>query len=57
MTRNDQPVPADSIGVGQVRFCAPTHLGPATWTGTICLHSNDYDTNFRVTVPYRVARR
>jgi hypothetical protein len=57
MTRNDQPVPADSISVEQVRFRAPTHLGPATWTGTICVHSNDYDTNFRVTVPYRVARR
>jgi hypothetical protein len=57
MACNGRPVPADSAGVGQVRFRAPTRPGPATWTGTIRLNSNGRDTTFRVTVPYRVARR
>ncbi|HET9506039.1 MAG TPA: hypothetical protein VFO93_21020, partial [Hymenobacter sp.] len=57
MACNGRPVPADSAGVGQVRFRAPTRPGPATWTGTIRLNHNGRDTTFRVTVPYRVARR
>ncbi len=57
MACNGHPVPADSVGIGQVRFRAPTRPGPATWTGTIRLSSNGRDTTFRVTVPYRVARR
>jgi hypothetical protein len=57
MTCNGRPVPTDSAGVGQVRFRAPTRPGPATWTGTIRLSQNGRDTTFRVTVPYRVARR
>jgi hypothetical protein len=57
MACNGRPVPADSVGVGQVRFRAPTRPSPATWTGTIRLNQNGRDTTFRVTVPYRVARR
>ncbi len=57
MACNGRPVLADSAGVGQVRFRAPTRPGPATWTGTIRLNHNGRDTTFRVTVPYRVARR
>lgn len=57
MACNGLPVPADSAGVGQVRFRAPTRPGPATWTGTIRLNQNGRDTTFRITVPYRVARR
>jgi hypothetical protein len=57
MTCNGQPIPVGPTGIGQVRFRAPARPGPATWTGTIRLNSNGRDTTFRVTVPYRVARR
>lgn len=57
MTYNGQPVPIDSNGIGQVRFRASTRPGPATWTGTIRLNQNGRVTTFRVTVPYRIARR
>jgi type II secretory pathway pseudopilin PulG len=57
MTCNGRPVPLTPTGIGLVRFHAPTRPGPATWTGTIRINSNDRDSTFRVTVPYRVVRR
>jgi len=57
MTCNGQPVPIGSDGIGQASFRAPTRPGPATWTGAIRLNQNGRDTTFKVTVPYRVARR
>jgi hypothetical protein len=57
MTCNGQPVPLTPAGTGLVRFRAPTHPGPAAWTGTIRVSSNNRDSTFSVTVPYRVARR
>jgi hypothetical protein len=54
---NGRLVPIAPDGTGLVRFRAPARPGPATWTGTIRLNSNGRDTTFRVTVPYRVARR
>jgi cell division protein FtsB len=57
MTCNGRPVPVSPDGTGLVRFRAPTRPGPATWTGTIRLNQYGRDTTFRVTVPYRVARR
>jgi hypothetical protein len=57
MACNGRAVPANSAGIGQVRFRAPARPGPATWTGTIRLNQYGRDTTFRVTVPYRVARR
>lgn len=57
MACNGRPVPAGPDGTGLVRFRAPTRPGPATWTGTIRLNQNGRDTTFKVTVPYRVARR
>jgi hypothetical protein len=52
-----RPVPTGPDGTGLVRFRAPTRPGPATWTGTIHLNQYGRDTTFRVTIPYRVARR
>lgn len=57
MTCNGQPISVDRNGIGQVRFRAPTRPGPAAWTGTIRFNYGGRDTTFRVTVPYRVARR
>jgi hypothetical protein len=57
MACNGQPVPISPNGTGLVRFRAPTRPGPATWTGTIRLNQHGRDTTFKVTVPYRVARR
>lgn len=57
MTCNGSPVPLTPAGTGLVRFHAPTRPGPATWSGTIRVSSNGRDSTFRVTVPYRVARR
>ena len=57
MTCNGRPIPVGPAGTGVVRFRAPTHPGPATWTGTIRLNQNGRDSTFQVTVPYRVARR
>ncbi len=41
----------------RLRHLYRTRPGPATWTGTIRLNHYGRDTTFRVTVPYRVARR
>lgn len=57
MACNGHAVPTTPEGTGLVRFRAPTYPGPATWTGTIRINQNGRDTTFRVTVPYRVARR
>jgi hypothetical protein len=60
MACNGRSVPIDSHGMGQVHFRAPLRPGPATWTGTIRLSNYGYygrDSTFKVTVPYRVARR
>jgi hypothetical protein len=60
MACNGRSVPIDSHAMGQVRFRAPLRPGPATWTGTIRLSNYGYygrDSVFKVTVPYRVARR
>ena len=60
MACNGRSVPIDSHGMGKVRFRAPLRPGPATWTGTIRLSNYGYygrDSTFKVTVPYRVARR
>ena len=57
MACNGRPVPIGSAGTGLVRFRAPTHPGPTTWTGTIRLNQNGRDTTFKVVVPYRVVRR
>jgi hypothetical protein len=57
LTCNGRPVPIAPNGTGLVSFRAPTRPGPATWTGTIRLNQYGRDTTFRVTVPYRVARR
>jgi hypothetical protein len=57
MTCNGRPVPTSPNGTGLVSFRAPTRPGPATWTGTIRISSNNRDSTFRVIVPYRVARR
>lgn len=57
MSCNGQPVPVDSLGIGQVRFRAPLQAGLASWTGTIRLNQNGRDTTFVVRVPYRVAHR
>jgi hypothetical protein len=57
MSCNGQPVPVDSLGIGQVRFRAPLRIGFANWTGTISLNQNGRDTTFTVRVPYRVVRR
>jgi len=57
MTYDGRPVPLTPAGTGLVRFHAPTRPGPATWTGTIRINSNDRDSTFRVTVPYRVVHR
>jgi hypothetical protein len=56
MSCNGQPVRISPQGVGLVSFRAPTRPGPATWMGTIRLHSHGRDTTFKVRVPYRVAR-
>jgi len=57
MSYNGRLIPVGPTGIGLVRFRAPTRPGPATWTGTIRLDYNGRDSTFKVTVPYRVARR
>jgi hypothetical protein len=57
MTCNGRPVPTSSNGTGLISFRAPTRPGPATWTGTIRISSNNRDSTFRVTVPYHVVHR
>lgn len=54
---NGHPVPTGAVGVGLIRFRAPTKLGLASWTAAIRLNHNGRDTTFVARVPYRVARR
>nr|GFC11915.1 hypothetical protein [Tanacetum cinerariifolium] len=50
MTCNGRPVLTSPNGTGLISFRAPTRPGPATWTGTIRISSNNRDSTFRVTL-------